>query len=133
LQALVELAQAPDGLRDGFEVREHPAQPAVIDVVLAAALGRLRDGLLRLTLRPDEQHAAAAGDHIAHGLERTVQQENGLLEIDDMDPVADAEEIARHLRVPAPRVMAEMDAGLEQLAHSERWHRHEERSFIRLS
>ena len=67
---LVELAQALDRLRDRLEIGQHAAEPAVIDVVLAAALGRLGDRLLRLALGADEQHAPAAGDDVADRLQR---------------------------------------------------------------
>jgi hypothetical protein len=56
-------------------------------------------------------------NRIAHGLQRALQQRLGLGEIDDVDIVAHAEDVIAHLRVPAVRLMAEMDASLEQLAH----------------
>ena len=58
---LVELAQPLDRLGDRLPVGQHAAEPAVVDVILAAALGRLGDRVLRLALGADEQHAAAAG------------------------------------------------------------------------
>src|SRR5207302_730250 len=86
--ALVELAEAPDRVRDGLEIGQHAAEPAVVDVVLAAALGRLGDRLLGLALGADEEHAAAAGDRVAQLLQAAMQHRHGLLEIDDMDAVA---------------------------------------------
>ena len=130
--ALVEFAQPLDRLRDGLEVGQHAAEPAVVDVILAAALGRLGDRLLRLALGADEQHPAAAGDDVADRLQALVQHRHRLLEIDDVDAVAHAEDVGRHLRVPAPRVMAEMNAGFEQLTHRVSRYRHD-RSFLRLS
>jgi hypothetical protein len=57
-------------------------------------------------------------------MQALVQHRFGLLEIDDVDPVADAENVRRHLRVPPAGVMAKVYAGLEQLAHGRGWYRH---------
>ena len=46
-----------------------------------------------------------------------MQQGHGLGEVDDVDVVADAENIGSHLRVPAMRLVAEMSAGFEEAAH----------------
>ena len=48
-------------------------------------------------------------------LPRPLEQDLGLLQVDDVDPVSLAEDVAAHLRVPATGLMAEMDSGLEQL------------------
>ena len=110
---------------DRLEVGQHAAEPAVVDVILAAALGGVGDRLLRLALGADQQHAAAAGDDVADRLQALVQHRLGLLEVDDVDPVADAEDVRRHLGVPPAGVMAEMNAGFEQLAHGGSWYCHE--------
>src|SRR6185437_5634597 len=80
-----------------------------------------------------EKHPPAARRDVAHRMERPMQRRHRLLQIDDMDAVADAENIGRHLRVPAPRMMAEMHAGLEKLAHRETGHGHGRWSFLRFS
>src|SRR5262249_14223297 len=82
-------------------------------------LRRIGNRLLRLPLGADKQDAAAAGDNLADRFETLPQERYTLLQIDYMDAVADAEDVGRHLRVPAPRVVAEMDAGFQQLAHRE--------------
>ncbi len=114
--ALVELPQPADRLGDRLEVGQHAAEPAVVDVILAAALGCLGDRLLRLALGADEQHAAARRNDVADRLQALVHHRHGLLEVDDVDPVARAKDVGRHFRVPAARVVAEMDTGFEQLA-----------------
>src|SRR5215470_2638321 len=116
---LVELAQPRDRLRDRLPVGQRAAEPARIDVVLRALLGCLGDGVLRLALGADEQDASAIGDRVAHRLQRAVQHRHGLGEIDDVDVVAGAEDVFRHLRIPAVGLMAEMHAGFQQLAHGE--------------
>src|SRR5207248_8320985 len=63
--ALVELAEPLDRLRDRLEIGQHAAEPTVVDIILAAALGRLGDRLLRLPFGADQQDPAAAGDNFA--------------------------------------------------------------------
>ena len=96
----------------------------MVDVVLAAALGGFGDVFGGGALGADEQHAPAGGDHVAHRAQRAVQHRHGLLQVDDVDLVAHAEQVRRHARVPAAGVVAEMDAGFEQLAQGELGHRH---------
>src|SRR6185312_582119 len=43
----------------------------------------------------------------------------GLLQVDDVDPVALPEDEALHLRVPAPGLVTEVDPGLQQLLHGD--------------
>ena len=40
-------------------------------------------------------------------------------EVDDVDIVADAEDVRRHLRVPAVGLVAEVNASFQELAHAE--------------
>ena len=51
--------------------------------------------------------------------ERLMEQRHRLGEVDNVDRVSRSVDIARHLRVPAMRLVAEMRARLEQLAHGE--------------
>jgi hypothetical protein len=45
-----------------------------------------------------------------------------LLEVDDVDPAALGEDEALHLRVPAPRLVAEVHSSLQQLLHGDDCH-----------
>jgi hypothetical protein len=54
-----------------------------------------------------------------------VQHRHGLREVDDMNAVALSEDEGRHFRVPAMGLVAEVNAGLEELAHSEIGQSHE--------
>ena len=47
---------------------------------------------------------------------------DGLGEVDDVDPVALREDERAHLGIPAARLVAEVDAGLEQLPHGDGGH-----------
>ena len=125
VQPVLQLAQALDRLGHGLPVGQHAAQPAVVDVVLAAALGRVGDLVAGAALGADEQHAAAAGHDVAH-LQRApgaASARSG--QIDDMDAVAHAEDVRLHLRVPAAGVVAEMHASFQELTHGECRQRHE--------
>src|SRR5262249_56391028 len=59
---LGDLAEPLDRLADGLEIREHAAEPALIDEGLMGALGFLLDGLAGGALGADEQPPAAIGD-----------------------------------------------------------------------
>src|SRR5712692_8830382 len=106
-----------DRLADGLEVREHPAEPAMIDEGRAAALRLLADDLARLTLGSDEQKGALDGGKLAHEFHRLLIHHHRLLEIDDVDLVAMTEDEGRHLRVPVAGLVAEMYARFEHLTH----------------
>src|SRR5258706_468761 len=112
--------EALDRLADCLEVREHPAEPAMIDERRAAALGLLADYLARLALGSDEEESAFVGGELAHEFHRLQIHHHRLLEIDDVDLVAMTEDERRHLRVPVAGLVAEMHARFEHLAHRRR-------------
>jgi hypothetical protein len=114
---LLEAAQALERALHGLEVGERAAEPALGDVELAGSRGLLADDVLRLLLGADEQHRLAARADVDDRLERAAEQLDRVLQVDDVDAVARAEDEGLHLRVPAAGVVAEVDARLEQLAH----------------
>ena len=122
------LVQALDPVGDRPPVGEQAAEPPVIDVRHADALRLVLDGVLRLLLRADEQDGAAPLRDVAEELPRFLETLRRLREVDDVDAAALGEDEAAHLRVPAPRLVAEVDSGLQQLAHRNRASRncHEE-------
>jgi hypothetical protein len=75
--------------------------------------------VLRLLLRADEEDGAAALGDVAEELLCLVETLRRLREVDDVDAAALGEDEAAHLRVPAPRLVAEVDSGLQQLAHGD--------------
>ena len=84
----------------------------------AGVLGDVADRVLGLLLGPDEQdHPALRGQVLDEG-PGPLQQDLGLQQVDDVDAVALAEDVAAHLRMPAARLMAEMHAGLQQLLYA---------------
>ena len=89
---------------------------------MSAASRVLPDRVARLLLGSDEQHGAAATRHVRGELARVFQQDLRLEEVDDVVPVALAEDEAAHLGVPSTGLVAEMDAGLQQLLDSDLSH-----------
>ena len=86
-----------------------------------AAIGDL---LLGGALGADEQHTAAFGDSLGYRRQGLVQQRHGLREVDDVNAIARSINVALHLGVPAVRLMSEMNACFQKLAHGEFWQSH---------
>ena len=110
-----EVVQAADALVDRLEVGQQAAEPAVVDVRHVGRLGDLLDRVARLLLGADEQDRAAAVGERAGELLRLREQRLRLEQIDDVDAAALAIDEAAHLGVPAARLVAEVNAGLQQL------------------
>ena len=121
LHALV-LLHLVDALGDRLEVGEHAAEPALVDVGHPDLLGVAADRVLRLLLGADEHDRAAVGDQVADEDVRRLDALERLLEVDDVDAVALAEDEALHLRVPAPGLVPEVHACFEHLAHGDDCH-----------
>ncbi len=118
LQA-AQVVQVRDALGDGLPVREQAAEPAVVDVGHAYAGRVLGHSVLCLLLRADEEDRALALRDVACELVGLLEQLLGLREVDDVDPAALAEDVPAHLGVPATGLVAEVDAGLQQLPHGD--------------
>ena len=112
-----QVVQVRDPIGDRAPVREQAAQPAVRDVRHPDARGVLGDGVLSLLLGADEENRPVALRDVARELVRLHEQLLGLREIDEVDTAALAEDVAAHLGIPATRLVAEVDAGLQQLSH----------------
>src|SRR5207247_8720368 len=82
-----------------------------------AALRVRADDVAGLALRADKEKRAAVGGELARELERLLVHRQGLLEVDDVNLVAVAEDERRHLRIPVPGLMSEMDPGFQHLTH----------------
>jgi len=101
-----------------------PPSQRWIDEMLARSVSRLGDRVLRLALGADEQHLAAAGDGLLDEVECARKQRHALRQVDDVHPIAVAEDVRLHLGVPAVGLVAEMRSGLEQLLHGDDRGRH---------
>ena len=89
----------------------------MVDVGHAGALRFLGDDLAGLALRAHHEDRARFAASCRTNFMRLVVLLERALEVDDVDLVALAEDELGHLRVPVPRLVAEMDAGLQHLTH----------------
>ena len=108
-----------DPVGDRAPVGQQAAEPTVVHVRHPGALRVLLDGVLRLFLRADEEDGPAALGEVAGEIVCLLQVLERLLEVDDVDPSALAEDEALHLRVPAAGLVTEVDSGLQQLLHGD--------------
>src|SRR5438093_1694826 len=88
----------------------------------AGSLGLLGDRLLRLLLRTNEEDLPAVGGEVAHERVRLLDARERLLQVDDVDAVPLHEDESLHLRVPAARLVSEMDSGFQELLHRDDGH-----------
>src|SRR4029077_8828205 len=110
-----EVVQAADAQADRLEVGQETAQPAVVDEWHVRRLGHVADRVSGCFVVAHEQHGAAAVCDLTGELLRSSQQRRGLEQVDDVDAAALTMDEAAHLGVPAARLVAEVDAGLQQL------------------
>jgi hypothetical protein len=94
----------------------------VVHVRHSDALGVLLDRVLRLLLRADEEHRPAPLGEVARERRGLLQKLERLLEVDDVDAPALAEDEAAHLGVPASSLVTEVDSGLQKLPHAHGCH-----------
>ena len=113
-----EVVQAADALADRLEVRQQAAEPAMVDERHAGGFGDVLDRVARLLLGADEQHGPAAVGERPGELLRLVERRGGLEQIDDVDAATLTMDEAAHLGVPAARLVAEVNAGLQQLRYA---------------
>ena len=73
------------------------------------------DRVPSLLLRAHEEDRASPSGDLADEVLGLREQPLGLLEVDDVDPAALAEDVAAHAGVPAPSLVAEVDPGLKQV------------------
>src|SRR6185295_17069135 len=100
--------------------REQAAEPALVDMEHAAALRLFGDHVLRLSLGADEKDRAAFGREAAHEFFGVAEQLHRLAQVDDVDAVSFAEDVLLHLRIPALRLVAEVNSRLQQILHRDR-------------
>ena len=94
----------------------------MVHVGHADPFGLLLDRVLGLLLRADEQDGAVPLGEVARERRSLLERLQSLLQVDDVDAAALAEDVALHLRVPAAGLVAEMDPGLQQLSHGDDGH-----------
>src|SRR4029079_46547 len=88
----------------------------------AAACRFFLDRFARRALGADEQDRAALLRDRRDEVHRVAEQRQRLLEVDDVDLAARAEDVRRHARIPVTGLVAEMHASFEHLAHRDLRH-----------
>ena len=121
----LEVVQALDARGHRLVVRQQAAEPAVVDVRHAGRGGDLLDAVARLLLGADEQDGAAAVGDLGREALRLLEQGLRLQQVDDVDAAVLAVDETAHLRVPASRLVAEVDSGFQQLLETDFGHRGE--------
>ena len=84
---------------------------------MADALSLFLDRVLRLLLGADEKDGLAVGRQLADEVVSLFELLDGLLQVDDVDAVALGVDVGGHFGVPAAGLVAEVDAGFQQLLH----------------
>src|SRR6267142_3289812 len=120
LQEGLEPPQPLDALLDRPVVGERSAEPAHVHERHADAVRFLGDRLLGLSLGADEQDRPPLARLLQYELEGLAELDEGLLEIDDVDAVALAEDVLAHLRVPPLGLVPDVDTRLQELLHRHR-------------
>ena len=113
----LKILQAADALLDRLIVRQHAAEPTLVDIEHLRLRRLFLHGVLRLLLRADEENALALFRQATKEVVRLVNLAHGLLQINDVDAVPLREDVLRHLRIPTAGLMSEMDTGLQKLFH----------------
>ncbi len=118
----LQLAQVVDALADGAPVGERAAEPTVVDIGLRGARRLAGDCILSLALGAHKQHVVPGRHRIADGVICLLDEDDGLLQIQDVDPVPLGENIRFHLRVPAPRPVPEVHPRFQKCFHRHNGH-----------
>ena len=108
--------------RNGAEVRQHSAEPTLVDIRHSATICGLANGVLGLLLRSDEEHVAAVGHEVTKEVVGRVDAIQRLVEINDVNSVALTEDEAAHFWVPASGLVAEVRTCLNHLTHADESH-----------
>ena len=114
-----DFAQAVDGIGDGFPVCQGATEPALVHVILRRTLGSISNWLCRLALGANEKNAATIGYSVRNRLQSAVKRRHSLAEVDDVNAVTLAIDVALHLRVPAVGLVTKVNSSFQELTHRE--------------
>src|SRR6266545_2537091 len=112
-----------DGLLNGLEVCQQAAEPTLVNVILATAFSFFADSILGLSLCTDKKDRLSSvfRNCIGNKAERIAKHSLSFLQVNNVDAIALAENVFLHLRIPAPNLVAEMHASLQEFFHSNRY------------
>ena len=107
---VLKLLETLDRGAHGTEVGQHAAQPAMVDEWHTAAQGFFLDRLAGGALGADKHDFAFLRCNLAEIVNRVAAQGHGLLEIDDVNLVALAENKGSHFGIPETGLVPKMHA-----------------------
>ena len=100
-----------------FEVGEHTAEPAGIDIVHTDAGSFFLDGICCLFFCADKKNRLIILRKLSDKVISLFQFFHGLLEIYDINTISLTIDVLCHLGVPAAGLVTKVDTGLQQLLH----------------
>ena len=121
LHPLQILETVDPGLHGG-PVGEHAAQPALVHIGGSAAGGFKRHHFRGLLLGANEEETLAAACRRTGPLVGVVHADGGLHEVDDVNAVARAIDVARHLGVPTTGLVPKVGTSLHHLGEGDDSH-----------
>ncbi len=113
----LHVLEALDRGLDGLEVGQHAAQPALVNIGHASALGLLNHQLTGLALGAHHQNGAAFGCQLLGKFLCFLEHGQRFFQVDDVNLVALAEDEGSHFRIPETGLVAKVDTGFEHFAH----------------
>jgi hypothetical protein len=99
--------------RDGLEVGQHAAQPALVHIRHSTGIGIRGNRALCLLFGAHKEDASAPGDQVTGIDVRLLDALHRLSEINQVDPVALTEDEPAHLWVPTAGLVAKVDASTQ--------------------
>ncbi len=117
-----QFLHAAKTLGHGLEVGQQTTEPTLVDVGLAHAGCLLGDCLLSLLLGSHEEDGSTVCDELLDEVVRAVDVLERLLKVNDVDATAFGENESFNFRVPAPGLVSEVNAAVEQLTDSNDGH-----------
>jgi hypothetical protein len=108
---------------NGAEVGQRSSEPSLVHIKHSRPGSLLLDGVLSLLLRPDEEDRPPLAAGIDHELVGFLEEPDGLLKIDDVNPVSGAENVLLHLGIPPLGLVAKMNSSFQQLLHGDGGHK----------
>ncbi len=109
--------QALDGSLDSLEIGEHAAQPALVHVRNAGALGFSCNGFTGLALGTHHEDVAAVCRELFDELQCILEHRQRFFQVDDVNFVAVTEDEGGHLGVPEASLVTKVDTGFQHFAH----------------
>ncbi len=113
-QLHVEVFESLDAAADRAQVRQGAAKPAVNHIRHAGSFSGRAQLLLGLFLRANKQHCPTAGNNLLEKATGHLELGQGLVQVENMNPIALGKNVALHFGVPTLGLVTKMNPGFEQ-------------------